>query len=104
MQPIGVRTALILVASVLLGVAAGCVDVPSGIKANFAAPEPQERSNYRRGAHGAALPTEEPAAAPEAKAAQSSPSADAGTVAPVSETGSSPASALGAPASEAGAQ
>ena len=37
-----------------------CVDVPAGIKANFAEPGPEDRSNYRPGAHGAARPTEEP--------------------------------------------
>ncbi len=89
------RTALILVGSALVAVVAGCIDVPSGIKANFAAAGPEERSNFRRGAHGSALPTEEPAPAPvappEAKAAQ----ADAG---PASgpPSGSEPVSQSGA--------
>ncbi|HEY8075597.1 MAG TPA: hypothetical protein VIF62_15840 [Labilithrix sp.] len=42
-------------------IAAGCVEVPDTIKADFAAPGPAERSNYRPGAHGAARPAEEPA-------------------------------------------
>jgi hypothetical protein len=40
---------------------AACVDVPDNIRAQFAAPAPNERSNYRPGAHGTAPPVDEPA-------------------------------------------
>jgi hypothetical protein len=60
-----------LVGLIVLGAVASvaaCVDVPEGIRANFAAPAPQERSNYRPGEHGVARPSEN-AAPPAAKAA-----------------------------------
>jgi len=66
----------------------GCVDVPEGIRADFAAPTPQERSNFRQGAHGSAKPVIEvaqptpTAAPPEPKAAE----ADAGVTGEASTT------------------
>jgi len=64
----------------VLVVLTACVDVPAGIKANFAEPGPNDRSNFRQGAHGSAPPNAEPPA-PTAKAAE----ADAGPM--VSEGG-----------------
>ena len=43
-----------------LVIAAGCVEVPDTIKADFSAPGSNDRSNYRPGTHGAAPPAEEP--------------------------------------------
>lgn len=60
-----------------------CVDVPAGIKANFAEPGPSDRSNYRPGTHGSALPVEEPP--PVAKDANVP--VDAAPVEPVAEGG-----------------
>ena len=37
---------------VAFGALAGCVDVPDSIRAQFAGPSPQDRSNYRQGRHG----------------------------------------------------
>jgi hypothetical protein len=52
-----------LVAAVLLAVApiglAACVEVPDGIRAQFAGPGPQDRSNFRPGRHGEARPAED---------------------------------------------
>jgi hypothetical protein len=54
-----------------------CVDVPSGIKANFAEPGPNDRTNYRPGVHGSAQPpSDEPPAVVAKDAAQTT--ADAG--------------------------
>lgn len=39
-------------------VAVACVHVPDSIKAEFRAPEPDERSNYQPGLHGTAPPAE----------------------------------------------
>jgi hypothetical protein len=38
-----------------------CVDVPDGVRAQFAEVAPQERSNYRPGAHGVAAANVDPA-------------------------------------------
>ena len=76
-----------------LSIAAGCVEVPSTIKADFAPPGASDRSNYRPGAHGAARPVED--ATPKLAAAVD---ADAGAV-----TAPPPAGAPSA-ASEGGAQ
>lgn len=63
----------------LLG-AAACIDIPDGVHAQFAAPSPEDRSNYRPGHHGSAPPVETPAIAwsdagnaPTAKAADAKP-------------------------------
>jgi hypothetical protein len=45
--------------AVFLFAAGACVDVPSGIRAQFAGPAAGDRSNYRPGRHGSALPPEE---------------------------------------------
>lgn len=50
----------------------GCVEVPDTVRAQFAGPGPQDRTNYRPGNHGA----EPPPVAPVAKA---SPSPEAST-------------------------
>ena len=42
-----------LAAVAVLLVLAACVDVPDGIRAQFAGPGAQDRSNYRPGQHGA---------------------------------------------------
>ncbi len=38
--------------------AAACVHVPDSMKAEFRAPEPDERSNYQPGLHGTAPPVD----------------------------------------------
>ena len=53
----------------LLVLLTACVDVPAGIKANFAEPGPNDRSNFRPGNHGTAQPPAE-VPAPTAKAAE----------------------------------
>ena len=67
----------------ILLLAAACVDVPDGIRAEFAGPGAADRSNYRPGRHGSALPVEE---APAPKAAETAvtnePAADGGPAAP----------------------
>lgn len=75
----------------------GCVDVPEGIRADFAAPTPQERSNFRQGPHGSAkpvievaqpTPTVAPAAAPpEPKAAEADAGAAGDTTSTTTVTG-----------------
>lgn len=42
-----------VITALVLAAIAGCVDVPDGIRAQFAGPGPQDRSNYRPGQHGA---------------------------------------------------
>ena len=69
-------------AVIILAVAA-CVDVPDGVRAQFAGPGAADRSNYRPGTHGSALPAEEPPAPKTAEAAVAGPASgaerDAGT-------------------------
>lgn len=48
------RTALALAAAAL-GIVA-CVDVPDNMRAQFAPAGPNDRTNYRPGAHGTAMP------------------------------------------------
>jgi hypothetical protein len=67
-----------LAALVALASVAACVHVPDTIRAEFAAPGPADRSNFRPGLHGAAPPNEEP---PAAKAAEPA-AADAGAPTP----------------------
>lgn len=59
---------------------AGCVEVPDTVRAQFAGPGPQDRTNYRPGNHGVEPP-------PVAKAAPTSTttttSAEADAAAPV---------------------
>ena len=66
----------------LLAIAA-CVDVPDSVRAQFAAPGAADRTNYRPGSHGSALPIEDPPAPKAAEAAVTSPdeggTLDAGT-------------------------
>ena len=42
--------------AVSIAALAGCVDVPDGIRAQFAGPGVNDRSNYRPGTHGAEPP------------------------------------------------
>lgn len=60
--------------------AAGCVDVPANVRAQFAGPTAEDRSNYRRGRHGSAAPVEAPAEPKEAAeaGAPSAPSPEVG--------------------------
>jgi hypothetical protein len=39
--------------------AAACIEIPDNIHAEFAGPKANDRSNYRPGTHGSALPFEE---------------------------------------------
>lgn len=64
-----VRFRAAVATSALAAAVVACVDVPDSIRAQFAAPGPDERSNFRRGPHGLAPPNEEPAPAVE-KAAE----------------------------------
>lgn len=73
-----------VVAILVLAAIAGCVEVPDTIRAQFAGPGPQDRSNYRPGQHGA-----EPAPVAKAAPAQdvattttTAADADAGELAP----------------------
>jgi len=66
-----------LVAGALVLVAA-CVDVPDGIRAQFAGPGPQDRSNYRPGNHG----VEPEPVAKDVTTTSSEAAADAGAVDP----------------------
>lgn len=45
-----------MTAIALVGLAplVGCVNIPDNVRAEFRAPDPQERSNFRPGAHGRA--------------------------------------------------
>lgn len=49
-------TLLRMTAIALVGLAPllGCVNIPDNVRAEFRAPDPQERSNFRPGAHGRA--------------------------------------------------
>jgi len=58
-----------------LGALAGCVEVPDNIRAQFAAPSPAERTNYRPGQHGSARPRVEPGTATAANEADGGPAA-----------------------------
>jgi hypothetical protein len=62
---------------IALAALAGCVDVPDSIRAQFAAPSAQERTNYRPGRHGSAQPLKDPAE-PTMKAASNDADAGAG--------------------------
>ncbi|MBX3217678.1 MAG: hypothetical protein KF850_36940 [Labilithrix sp.] len=64
-----------LLAIVLLA-AAGCVDVPDNVRAQFAGPGANDRSNYRPGRHGSAPPVED-APAPKAAETPSAPAEEA---------------------------
>src|SRR5262245_41993342 len=60
---------------------AACVDVPDGIRAEFAAAGPADRSNYRPGRHGSALPVEPVHGAPsQARSVEDSPAPKAAAV------------------------
>jgi hypothetical protein len=52
------RTACLVL---LLFVGVSCVDVPDGVRAEFAEAKPSDRSNFRRGTHGTAKPAADPA-------------------------------------------
>jgi hypothetical protein len=72
-----------LFAFVLLLWLVGCVEVPDTIRAQFAGPGPQDRTNYRPGNHGA----EPPPVAKAAKAATTTTtSAETDAAAPVGES------------------
>ena len=77
---------------------AACVDVPDSVRAQFAGPGAADRSNFRPGNHGSALPVEEPPASKAAEAAVAgSPSdatVDAGTNAdaPLADADAAPSS------------
>lgn len=45
-----------LFAFALIVTIAGCVEVPDTVRAHFAGPGPQDRTNYRPGTHGAEPP------------------------------------------------
>ncbi len=84
----------------ILAVAA-CVDVPDGVRAQFAGPGATDRTNYRPGSHGSAPPIEEPSVEePAPKAADvavagppSEAMLDAGTnAAATPDTGAAPSS------------
>ena len=73
-----------LFAFVLLLGLVGCVEVPDTVRAHFAGPGPQDRTNYRPGNHG----TEPPPvakAAPTTTSTTTTTSADADAAAPVLE-------------------
>jgi len=55
--------------AVFILAAAACVDVPDGIRAQFAGPGAADRSNYRPGTHGSAQAVEESPAPKAAEAA-----------------------------------
>lgn len=77
---------LALAAMLVVAAPIGCVDVPASMRAQFAGPGPQDRSNYRPGRHGAAPPVDEPApetAAAPAEAEAGAPSAADAAVAEV---------------------
>lgn len=67
---------------------ASCVDVPAGVRAEFAGPGPDDRSNYRPGKHGAEPPVVK-AAAPAEDDAGAATDPDAG--APAAEPSPAPA-------------
>jgi hypothetical protein len=64
------RRSLVLL---LLSGAAACIEIPPNIHAEFAAAAPEDRSNFRPGRHGTALPLlaqgADDGGAPQAKAA-----------------------------------
>ncbi len=63
---------------------AACIEVPDKIRAHFAEPRADERSNYRKGPHGTAPPNEDAPEAPapkEATATTTSALVDASDVA-----------------------
>lgn len=68
-------------AAVLLAVlaAAACIDVPDSMRAQFAPAGPNDRSNYRPGTHGSALPLVEapPAVGVDAAAPDAAPAPQA---------------------------
>jgi hypothetical protein len=66
--------------------AGACVDVPDGVRAQFAAAGAAERSNFRPGRHGTASPLEDPPAPKAAETAVTGATIDAGAAA--SEPGS----------------
>ncbi|MBN9161411.1 MAG: hypothetical protein J0I07_10635 [Myxococcales bacterium] len=71
----------------ILLLAAGCVDVPDGIRAEFAGPGAADRSNYRPGRHGSAPPVEDPPAPKAAATAVTTePAADGGVATPPAST------------------
>lgn len=66
----GRRSSVPVMRALLVGLAcasSACIEVPDKIRAHFAEPRAEERSNYRRGLHGSAPPNEEPVEAPAAK-------------------------------------
>jgi hypothetical protein len=68
----------------------GCVNIPDNVRAEFRAPDPQERSNFRPGAHGHAPGREAEGlvitpSTNDAGALGAAPAADAGVVAPSSD-------------------
>lgn len=110
-----VASSLVIVCFALV---AGCVDVPEGIRADFAGPGANDRSNFRQGSHGSAKPVVEvadtpasapaapsapasaPAAAPPAAPAVKAAEADAGPAAATTETTSATTNAPAVGASQ----
>lgn len=93
------RIGSVLVAGSVVGLVVvlagtGCVHVPENVRAQFSPPGSGDRSNFRHGAHGKALPTEDPVVRAatasvkdaDAGAASEEPASDAG-VAPSSTDG-----------------
>jgi hypothetical protein len=74
-----------VITCLVLAAAAGCVEVPDGIRAQFAGPGPQDRSNYRPGQHGAEPPPVAKAAPSQDVAAATVAPADADAAAVVTE-------------------
>lgn len=75
---VGLPLAASVVASLAIASSA-CVDVPDSVHAQFAAARPDERSNFRKGAHGLARPEPSSVASSAPVAPSSAPNAtDAG--------------------------
>jgi hypothetical protein len=72
----------------LVALAVGCVEVPDTVRAHFAGPGPNDRTNYRPGNHGA----EPPPVAPVAKASTTTT-----TAADAADASVEPATDAGAP-------
>lgn len=68
----------------ILGIV-GCVEVPDTVRAQFAGPGPQDRSNYRPGNHGAEPAPVAKTAPTSTASTTSTTSADADAAAPATE-------------------
>jgi hypothetical protein len=72
----------LLAFALLIGCAVGCVEVPDTVRAQFAGPGPQDRTNYRPGNHGV-----EPAPVAKSSPEASSTSTTTTTSADAAEAG-----------------